>query len=73
MKATVIGAGLAGSEAAWQLARRGVAVTLWAMKPRKMFPAPKWTQAGARSVSARISSQRKPGRRTPACSQAARS
>ena len=39
MKATVIGAGLAGSEAAWQLARRGVAVTLWEMKPRKMTPA----------------------------------
>ena len=39
MKATVIGAGLAGSEAAWQLARRGVAVTLWEMKPQKMTPA----------------------------------
>ena len=39
MQATVIGAGLAGSEAAWQLARRGVGVTLREMKPRKMSPA----------------------------------
>src|SRR4029077_9790833 len=29
----VIGAGLAGSEAAWQCARRGVAVELWEMRP----------------------------------------
>ena len=35
----VIGAGLAGSEAAWQLARRGVSVTLREMKPAKMTPA----------------------------------
>ena len=34
-EATVIGAGLAGSEAAWQLARRGVRVTLREMKPQK--------------------------------------
>ena len=39
MQATVIGAGLAGSEAAWQLARRGVRVTLREMKPQKMTPA----------------------------------
>ena len=36
---TVIGAGLAGSECAWQLAQRGVAVTLWEMKPEKRTPA----------------------------------
>ena len=36
---TVIGAGLAGSEAAWQLARRGIPVTLVEMKPEKMTPA----------------------------------
>ena len=36
---TVVGAGLAGSEAAWQLARRGISVTLWEMKPREMTPA----------------------------------
>ena len=38
-KATVIGAGLAGCEAAWQLARRGVQVTLHEMKPEKYTPA----------------------------------
>ena len=36
---TVIGAGLAGSECAWQLAQRGVSVTLREMKPRKRTPA----------------------------------
>lgn len=36
---TVIGAGLAGSEAAWQLARRGVRVKLWEMRPEKSTPA----------------------------------
>ena len=35
----VIGAGLAGSEAAWQLAQRGIAVELYEMKPQKMSPA----------------------------------
>jgi methylenetetrahydrofolate--tRNA-(uracil-5-)-methyltransferase len=38
-KVTVIGAGLAGSECAWQLAKRGVPVTLVEMKPHKMTPA----------------------------------
>jgi methylenetetrahydrofolate--tRNA-(uracil-5-)-methyltransferase len=38
-KVIVIGAGLAGSEAAWQLARRGVPVELREMKPKKMSPA----------------------------------
>ena len=41
MQATVIGAGLAGSEAAWQLALRGIPVTLIEMKPEKMTPAHK--------------------------------
>ena len=36
---TVIGAGLAGCECAWQLARRGVPVRLVEMKPKKMTPA----------------------------------
>ena len=35
----VIGAGLAGSEAAWQLAQRGISVELIEMKPHKMSPA----------------------------------
>ena len=39
MKVTVIGAGLAGSECAWQLAERGVEVTLREMKPEKKTPA----------------------------------
>ena len=37
--ATVVGAGLAGSEAAWQLARQGIPVTLIEMKPEKFSPA----------------------------------
>ncbi len=39
MQVTVIGAGLAGSEAAWQLASRGIQVTLREMKPEKKTPA----------------------------------
>ena len=38
-KVTVIGAGLAGSEAAWQLAQRGIQVDLIEMKPGKKTPA----------------------------------
>ena len=36
---TVIGAGLAGSEAAWQIASRGVPVRLYEMRPERMTPA----------------------------------
>ncbi len=39
MNVTVIGAGLAGSECAWQLAQRGIDVTLREMKPEKKTPA----------------------------------
>ena len=39
MKVKVIGAGLAGSEAAWQLANRGIECVLYEMKPKKMTPA----------------------------------
>ena len=35
----VIGAGLAGSEAAWQLAKRGIQVRLYEMRPVKQTPA----------------------------------
>ena len=35
----IIGAGLAGCEAAWQLAQRGFAVELYEMKPEKKSPA----------------------------------
>ena len=38
-KVTVIGAGLAGCEAAWQIARRGIPVDLVEMKPEKYTPA----------------------------------
>lgn len=34
----VIGAGLAGCEAAWQLVKRGIPVTLYEMRPHKMTP-----------------------------------
>jgi methylenetetrahydrofolate--tRNA-(uracil-5-)-methyltransferase len=39
MKVRIIGAGLAGSEAAWQCARRGVAVELFEMRPVRTTPA----------------------------------
>ncbi|MEM1418714.1 MAG: methylenetetrahydrofolate--tRNA-(uracil(54)-C(5))-methyltransferase (FADH(2)-oxidizing) TrmFO, partial [Myxococcota bacterium] len=38
-RVTVVGAGLAGSECAWQLAERGVAVRLVEQKPQKRTPA----------------------------------
>ncbi len=37
----VLGAGLAGCEAAWQIAGRGIPVTLYEMKPKKFSPAHK--------------------------------
>lgn len=40
-KVTVIGAGLAGCEATWQLINRGIQVTLIEMRPKKMTPAHK--------------------------------
>ncbi len=36
---TVLGGGLAGSEAAWQLARRGLRVVLYEMRPQRATPA----------------------------------
>lgn len=41
MKIKVIGAGLAGCEAAWQAANRGISVELYEMKPKKFSPAHK--------------------------------
>jgi methylenetetrahydrofolate--tRNA-(uracil-5-)-methyltransferase len=41
----VVGAGLAGSEAAWQLARRGIAVDLLEMRPHKSTPAHRTARA----------------------------
>ncbi|MBU0278679.1 FADH(2)-oxidizing methylenetetrahydrofolate--tRNA-(uracil(54)-C(5))-methyltransferase TrmFO [Gemella sp. zg-570] len=40
-KIIVIGAGLAGSEAAWQIAERGIKVELYEMRSKKMTPAHK--------------------------------
>lgn len=39
MNITIIGAGLAGCEAAWQAAKEGCSVTLYEMKPHKYSPA----------------------------------
>ena len=39
MTINVIGAGLAGCEAAWQIAERGFLVRLWEMRPEKLTPA----------------------------------
>ncbi len=41
LEITVVGAGLAGSEAAWQIARRGIRVRLYEMRPHKNTPAHK--------------------------------
>lgn len=41
LEVVVIGAGLAGSEASWQIAQRGVKVILYEMRPFKMTPAHK--------------------------------
>ena len=41
MKVNVIGAGLAGSEAALQLAKRGIETDLYEMRPKKMTGAHK--------------------------------
>jgi methylenetetrahydrofolate--tRNA-(uracil-5-)-methyltransferase len=39
VRVVVVGAGLAGAEAAWQLAERGVDVALYEMKPQRFSPA----------------------------------
>lgn len=41
MQVSIIGAGLAGSEAAWQLAERGIQVTIYEQKPVRFSPAHK--------------------------------
>ena len=38
-KVIIIGAGLAGSEAAWQIAQRGIDVDLYEMRPKVSTPA----------------------------------
>jgi methylenetetrahydrofolate--tRNA-(uracil-5-)-methyltransferase len=39
VRVQVIGGGLAGTEAAWQIAQAGIPVTLWEMRPEKTSPA----------------------------------
>jgi len=43
---TIIGGGLAGSEAAWQLAERGIPVRLYEMRPKRMTPAHRTDRLG---------------------------
>ncbi len=57
-KASVIGAGLAGCEAAMQLANRGVQVTLYEMKPHKMTPAHQSPDFGELVCSNSLKAQR---------------
>ena len=52
MKVNVIGAGLAGSEAAYQLAKRGIRVRLYEMRPNKFTEAHR--TEGLRNWCARI-------------------
>ena len=59
-KVTVVGAGLAGCEAAWQLAQRGFSVDLLEMKPEKMSPAPTAT-SGIRCCPPWVSRKRMTG------------
>ena len=40
-KVIIVGAGMAGSEAAWQVANRGIKVDLYEMRPVKSTPAHK--------------------------------
>jgi len=54
----VIGAGLAGTEAAWQLARRGVSVNLYEMRPRKKTPAHQTSFFGELVCSNSLGSQK---------------
>ena len=63
---TVIGAGLAGSEAAWQIAQAGYSVRLFEMKLQKFSPAHK--SAGFAELICSL-----PVRIKPPCPQAARS
>ncbi|MEG0519642.1 MAG: methylenetetrahydrofolate--tRNA-(uracil(54)-C(5))-methyltransferase (FADH(2)-oxidizing) TrmFO [Erysipelotrichaceae bacterium] len=45
-KVNVVGAGLAGCEACWQLVNRGIQVRLYEMRPKKMTPAHKSGEFG---------------------------
>ena len=55
---TIIGGGLAGCEAAWQLLRRGHAVHLYEMKPQKFSPAHKMDELAELVCSNSLKSNR---------------
>ena len=57
MEVKVIGGGLAGAEAAWQIARRGGHVTLFEMRPEKFTPAHKTPLLGELVCSNSLKSQ----------------
>lgn len=56
---TVIGAGLAGVEAAWQIAKRGYKVDLYEMRPNKMTPAHKTSKYAELVCSNSLKAMRK--------------
>lgn len=58
MQAIVIGAGLAGCEAAWQLASSDIQVTLYEMKPEKYTPAHHYSGFGELVCSNSLRSDR---------------
>jgi len=57
-KLTIIGGGLAGSEAAWQASRLGVEVTLYEMRPQKTTPAHRSAYLGELVCSNSLGSDR---------------
>ena len=59
---TIIGAGLAGCEAAYQLAERGFPVILWEMRPEKLTPAHKTGLLAEIVCSNSLGSENKDGR-----------
>ena len=59
---TIIGAGLAGSEAAYQLAKRGISVKLYEMRPTLLTPAHKTSMLAEIVCSNSLGSENKDGR-----------
>ena len=58
----IIGAGLAGSEASWQIAKRGLHVELYEMRPKLLTPAHKTGQLAEIVCSNSLGSENKDGR-----------
>ena len=59
---TIIGSGLAGSEAAWQIAKRGLHVNLYEMRPKLFTPAHKTAGLAEIVCSNSLGSENKNGR-----------